>query len=350
MLRLESVFLIFIVIASISFAFIGCESKNNLTRSKAEELIEKSQIELKKKIHLHENGVQIGLQHNLWYQEKAYFTTNILLSKRGAGFFEDISGSFLTLKQPLDIKAEVTGIADAILPLTDSKGVKEAQFIWRYVNIASPVKWVITDGGKGKAYFRLYDDGWRLEGFDDIKYNDSPIQLSSGEVKEEQSDREAIQKKIEELQRAETERIRKEEEMRQREKVRLAQLITESKSPSKTIGLFNCINTTVVTGGRPQANGEAILTDVDASYVHHLYTNYNYTVKVVFWFGNINSIYKQDSPPTYRVSFKLKNDIQIRPGNFVYGIWFMDKQTRDNFYNKILDEKAKWDKKYPELK
>jgi len=340
---------IFIAFATI-FMISGCES--GLSRHEAEEIIKKSPASFKKKVHLNVNGLESGIQHDLWLKKRAFIGYETKLTERGTRLIEDISGNFFTLKKPLEIEVDVSGIADAVLPLTSTKGIKEAQFTWNYLNISTPIKWVIAEGGNGKAYFRLYDDGWRLEGFDDIEYNDTSIHLSGNEVKEEQSDRENIAKKREEIRRAKAEKKRKEEEMRRKEQAKLAQSIRKSKTPSKTIGSFKCINITVGMGKRLQANGEAILTDVDASYMH-VYTDYRGNIKnkkkVNFWFGNIKSIYKQDSS-TYRTSFKLKNTIVIRPGDHAYAIWFQDKQTRDNFYTKIVEAKAAWDKKYPELK
>lgn len=128
----------------------------------------------------------------------------------------------------------------------------------------------------------------------------------------------------------------------------LAPMISRSKTPTRIIGKFKCINTTVCVGTHPRADGIAILTDVDASYIH-VYKDYagkvTNRVKAVFWFGNIRRITKVDGYP-YRTQFELKNIVQLRPGDHAYGIYFENKFTRDDFYNKIVQAKADWDQKY----
>ncbi|BBO88010.1 hypothetical protein [Desulfosarcina ovata] len=360
MSRLKCISFIFIIMLFYQFFIYGCGSKS-LDRSTAEALIENSQFIIKRIISPHENGLQVGLQHDFWYQKKKYTITNTLLSKRGESYFKNIDDKYITLKNPLDIKVEVTGIADAILPQTDATGVKEAQFIWNYINVPSQIKWVCADGGKGKAYFRLYDDGWRLESFNDVLYNKNAIQLSISELNDEELDRTTIKEKKQELQRIEAERKMKEEEIKRKEKERIAQLIQESKNHTETIGTFKCISTSIAMGQRnPHANGDAILTNVDASYVHVFKSSVRNavdSVDVIFWFGNIISIYKTDlqdnpayPPQAYSIRFKLKKKINICPGRHADAIQFQDKQIRDDFYNKIKDAKSKWDRKYPELK
>lgn len=341
---------IFVLLSLAIIILVGCS--NDLSRNKAENIIEKSPAEFRKKILLHNNGFELGLQHDLWHKKNTYIGYDTVLSERGSIFFEDMNRSYVTLKSPLDIKVEVSGIADAVLPFTDTKGIKEVQFSWHYQNISAPIKWIISNGGKGKAYFRHYDDGWRLEGFDDIEYNGSSVQLSKKEEKEKQSDREKISKEREEKRRIELAKKMKEEEIRRQEQERLSRLIRKSKIPSKTLGTFKCINTTIVMGEKPRANGTAVLTDVDASYVHHFtnaWGNITSKVNVNFWFGNIKRISKHDSG-IYSVYFDLKNTIRIGPGHNAFAIHFQDRQIRDNFYYQIIKAKRAWDLKYPELK
>jgi hypothetical protein len=69
-----------------------------------------------------------------------------------------------TVKVPLKRRAvEVTGIKDAPF----DKDSKVVQFTWEYVDVPEPVnRYTGTTAGlhSGEALFKLYDDGWRIEG------------------------------------------------------------------------------------------------------------------------------------------------------------------------------------------
>jgi hypothetical protein len=72
--------------------------------------------------------------------------------------------------------AEVTGIADAILPFApgSESSIKEVQFTWQLENVPP---WLVVQGPtprKGNTFLRLYDDGWRVE---DLNFTDPEVSI-----------------------------------------------------------------------------------------------------------------------------------------------------------------------------
>jgi hypothetical protein len=69
-----------------------------------------------------------------------------------------------TLKVPLKRRAiEVTGIKDTPM----DKNSKVVQFTWEYIDVPEEInRYTGTTAGvhSGEALFKLYDDGWRIDG------------------------------------------------------------------------------------------------------------------------------------------------------------------------------------------
>lgn len=195
-------------------------SDNVLSRDQAKQIIETSNIDseknFKKMVHLHSNGEATGIQHDIWTGKQPSWDGDLfVLTEKGVKIFEYRSWQNLqftytksmTLIKPLGVEVTVTGIADAILPFTSTGGLKEVLFSWKYIDVPTPIKWIIAEGGTGIAYFRLFDDGWRLENLDKINYSNQPVRLSANEIAEEQADKDKITQIRLNAQKAEYERI-----------------------------------------------------------------------------------------------------------------------------------------------
>jgi len=135
----------------------------------------------------------------------------------------------------------------------------------------------------------------------------------------------------------------------------LAPLRENSKIPTQIIGSYPCVNKFMIVSERnPRADGEAILTDTDVSYIHVFdhdpYSDRPDSARTIFTFENIVGIKKVDSDNgTFGVYFDLKKNIMIWHGDYVYGIVFNDPVIRDAFYNKLTEAKAAWNSKHSEL-
>lgn len=128
-------------------------------------------------------------------------------------------------------------------------------------------------------------------------------------------------------------------------KAKIEQLRIPAQSPTETLGKYLCYDRGFDDSKMPL--GQAILTDVDVSYVQ-IYPNQKpFKSKVVFEFTNIKQIRKMDNK---EVVFKLKHRIYSRPGDERALIRFADEKTRDRFFEDIVKAKGLWDEKYPELK
>jgi hypothetical protein len=209
----------------------------DLTQSTAALLIETSSkfSEVKSKLLLHKDGYQKGHEQGMWVgrivkdiEPFGQPSEPIHLTKRGSDFFDSIEVqprglAYVILKKPLKPLLKVIRITDAPL----GQGLKEAQFIWEYVDLPSLVKRYVVRGGSGVGYFRPTDDGWRLDDLN-INYLSEPApQTAEERATEEREDREREALK------------RKREEEERVEKERLANLLRESKTPTRQVAQFD---------------------------------------------------------------------------------------------------------------
>lgn len=136
----------------------------------------------------------------------------------------------------------------------------------------------------------------------------------------------------------------------QKREVALVELRNKAEVPIKTLGVYKCSNT-FADVGKKQANGEVTLTDTNISYLHIYPHEEPYQANVVFSFHNIISIEKINRPEDFfSVRFNVKHGIWSRPGDCISEIYFGDVSTRDELFDRLLEAKAAWDLKYPELK
>lgn len=155
------------------------------------------------------------------------------------------------LRQGADITVDVTGMAS----IFDSETMKEAQFRWFYSALPRLTRRFAISGGDGRATFRLYDDGWRLERID-ISNAYQPYVLSDADSQELQADYNAEARRV---QRIEQERLEAEQQRQA--------LADAAKTPSETIGTYSYIYFVgrygEHSGGRDvKYSGTITLTDV----------------------------------------------------------------------------------------
>ena len=95
----------------------------------------------------------------------------------------------------------------------------------------------------------------------------------------------------------------RDEEMQRAKQARLEQMRIQAQIPSVTLGTYKCYDD---FSGVYKNRGEAVLTDVDISYVHVFPDGNPQRVKVIFEFSNIN---KMDYEGNSGVVFDLKREI-----------------------------------------
>jgi hypothetical protein len=141
--------------------FIGCTSDSNLSRSKAKDLLSQHPTFAApvKEIRIGLKGFNTGCNEKLWDCQWG------AISPKGAEFVTSWRGpGVVVLRQQAKREvAEVTGITDD----AEIGQGKVVEFTWKYTGIpagfARHVGAGATTPEKSKAWFKLYDDGWRLE-------------------------------------------------------------------------------------------------------------------------------------------------------------------------------------------
>ncbi|MGH6769887.1 MAG: hypothetical protein ACRECO_12805 [Xanthobacteraceae bacterium] len=137
-----------------------------------------------------------------------------------------ISTEWIELNAAVPLTVTVSGISD----VPGTTNLKEARFSWTYPKLPSRLKRFAATGGEGIAVFRLYDDGWRVERTK-LTPSSQGFTLSDAEKEDEQVDIRMEQ----ERQRLDAEARVKIAAARKLEEERLAQMITEAKTPTKTL-------------------------------------------------------------------------------------------------------------------
>lgn len=150
----------------------GCSSSNQsgaqaaaqrgeLTRQAAARLINQApKFKTVQSIPIDHAAMTGGVKEGFWNEGRA-------LTTAGRQHFTEVmfgvpQNRVLPAQPATRVVTEVTGIADH--PLGDS--VKEAKFLWKYDGLDAVVARFTGQGSEshpGTAFFRLYDDGWRVE-------------------------------------------------------------------------------------------------------------------------------------------------------------------------------------------
>lgn len=162
---------------------LGCKRNQELTRSTANELIAQSArfSPVVPTLELTSAELQCGLKEGLWIKTgrnrnllDSMFAFHLEVTEKGKAGFNKLSPSYseryaasVTLsKQYAREVVDVTGIADYSPPLEGWTG-KEVQFTWRWnwdqFNDLAKKCLTPRSDEKGRAVFRHYDDGWRVE-------------------------------------------------------------------------------------------------------------------------------------------------------------------------------------------
>ncbi len=217
-MKYRVLFLTFLLVV----CFCSC-GPQKLTRDLATQLIKESETFQKKQgnIKFHKTGFDKMKKHEMLEMiivGKGYFKQRELQVKNeyqnifSLGYIKSYTSHkkyIIMLNNPVPIKlTEVTGITDA----ATGKGVKEAQFVWEYSELPSLVRRFVIKGGKGTAYMRLYDDGWRTDEIN-LETTDEPIQLTKEEIEQEKKELKEIADRIA----VEKERIAAEKERKRKE-------------------------------------------------------------------------------------------------------------------------------------
>jgi hypothetical protein len=317
----------------------------DLTQSTAALLIETSSkfSEVKSKLLLHKDGYQKGHEQGMWVgrivkdiEPFGQPSEPIHLTKRGSDFFDSIEVqpgglAYVILKKPLNPLLKVIRITD--VPL--GQGLKEAQFTWEYVDLPSLVKRYVLRGGRGVGYFRSYDDGWRLDDLN-INYLSEPApQTAEERATEEREDREREALK------------RKREEEERVEKERLANLLRESKTPTRQVAQFEFHFTTVdsATLIKRSYNFVAKVSDVDirvegTERTGDTESKYGYTL----WFEDISDMDVGYDPKRQLHWLRIKS-IYGRIAN-----WASENEAYiTQAYQTVLSARERWRDKYREV-
>jgi hypothetical protein len=191
----------FVSVLAVLVCAYGC-GKADLSRGKAEALISQSKDmqALRTSVPLYSGGYKKGIQQGMWREEFNDQRRRRLtvLTDKGKGSFKEISqvglfgfGAEQRFVAPVaEIKVpsvKVTGIAK------EGDTQRSVDFSWTYVDLPSVVKRFVVAGGSGKASFKLFDDGWRLDQIGGA-VADEAVSLSDKEKAEEQADVQAAAK------------------------------------------------------------------------------------------------------------------------------------------------------------
>lgn len=227
----------------------------DLARSDAESMLTKSEqvSSLSKRIAVAPDAIDQGRSQGLWDVQR---NGQVLLRAKAAEEIASISGRYAVPKSSPSIKVEVTGIADS----PASEKIKEVQFNWAYVSLTPVMRRFALEGGTGKALFREFDDGWRMEGVQ-TKLSDRPIELTAAEKSQIDQD-------------VASERAQQQE---------IQNFVASSWTPSRKVREFSF--SPAVDPARSAKYGamKVVITDVDVSYGAE-------SGLQTVWFGHVREI------------------------------------------------------------
>ncbi len=309
------------------FLILGGCGKKELSRNAAEKIISSS-ADFSRTISIlkfHEYGLEKAMKHGVW--EAANYQPR--LTSHGSEFFAGISRDRLELREPARGRVKVTGISDAIGLGGSSGGVKEAQFTWDYESLPSVAKRYVVAGGGGRALFRLYDDGWRLEELHDISFSTEPVKLSDREKSDEEADETAM-----------ADRKRVQAEQAEEAAAQRAKREAESRSPTTTIAEYEGWADTRDFRSSNWTKGPIVVTDVDATFTQD-------GRLLTVGFGIIRSMEPVDEgAAAHYLLVHFTGWFWNRQGARIY---FLDAPSRDQAQKQITRAVQAWREKFRDL-
>jgi hypothetical protein len=266
-----------------------------------------------------------------------------------------ITNEWIQLLAPVPVTVAVTGISD----VPGTANLKETRFSWTYPQLPSKLRRFAAIGGSGTAIFRLFDDGWRVERVD-VTPSNQGFTLTEAEKKGEEEDLAAER---------ERRRVALEEEGRLRvlaaeaqakiaaakklEQERVARLVTEATTPTKTLMtiqfprfFYPLNNSASFTPPKAQA---ITLTDVNIRFIdkHGRTFLFNFGRGIQFRTkscSEIQNVVHESLPDAGRVFVMVNNDcndeIQFPTEN---------QGQRDELINKTTEAIRHWRTRFGSL-
>lgn len=272
----------------------------------------------------------------MWTVEGSVWNKKIKITEKGKKYFKNVDWRDFSISTSVDIDINITGTTDSLV----GAGVKEAQFQWKYSDIPSVVKRFVIIGGVGRAYFRRYDDGWRLE---DIKIKEShdPEIMSEKEAKEEEFELSQI-----------NERKRLITEKKNNEKKRIDNLTRKSKEKNNVLGKITFQwedYSGVIHKGRLTFNASVTDAGIDTVSVTKN-SGGSVTSERSYWFGenkNFKKIYDKKLQ-CYGIEFSHYH--YVTKGRWIPKKWWDSSEEKvDNALKLIKSAKKQWIDEYNEV-
>ena len=162
------------LLSLIALALVGCSSKE-LTRSKAQQIIEQSDLY---KLGKHNIAITrdeaIGLVNRHYGKWVGFGVSQLVITEAGKQYFDSMSGEAMAMYNPFTaplivvpkvpirpVVVEITGITGEA---TDTKTV-DYRWAWESARLPNEVRMLIPSLlliHNEETTFKLYDDGWRI--------------------------------------------------------------------------------------------------------------------------------------------------------------------------------------------
>ena len=170
-----------ICVAVLSIVVMGCS--DSLSRDEAAQQISNSEEvdDLRNRIWIQDSTIQSAEAMGLAETRGR----NASLTAKTAAEFSRIADGRLFPVSPATVNVEITGIVEG----AGESPLNTVEFDWKYQDLSPLVRRFALAGGKGRAQFAKYDDGWRV-GRIELEVSDTPYAISS-------ADRQAIAADIE---------------------------------------------------------------------------------------------------------------------------------------------------------
>lgn len=317
----------------------GC-GKADLSRGRAEALISQSpdMQALRKALVFQNDGYRKGIQQGMWTDEFQRGWHVGVLTEKGKRYFSEIA------QIPMSNKRAGAPVADVKVPSINVTGIARdgetqriADFLWTYVDLPSVVRRFVVAGGSGKAYFKLFDDGWRLDHLE-AAASDEAASLSDKEKAEEQADIETARQEAA----VAAKNRRAAEEARTRR-------VAESRTPTREIATFE--NISVLPGFSPGDHGKVgrvVVTDVNVQFT-------TYGQPCLAFYGEVAGVETHYDEGAFKVATLKSKDYHSGfnsdcPGGGGRNIHFRTAGDRDRFISTVQQALAFWRTKFADIR